>query len=284
LTLARVHYNCPISNLVRLSSIQFRTLVPTENRSPSSHHIISVVAPIANPRIMRYLENLALENLTKEITNRELGGGLIIQGRCETYSTRKDSDEMKPVKAADVKSSEGSSSKTIDSGLKTKKVLGDLIQTMNSSMLDYDFSELSPASFAQVSVGEAVQDINLHLAEITVSTPSFLNNMWRDISEAMISLPQCEAYKLVDGMFIDEVESGTVWSFNYFFCNKDIKRVLYFTCMATAKYRRLDLLGLGGGDSEMDDDEEDSIRDDGEDEDRDMDASDGGHDSDDTVE
>ncbi|KAJ1419346.1 Maf1 regulator-domain-containing protein [Ochromonadaceae sp. CCMP2298] len=234
---------------------------------------------------MRYLENLALENLTKEITNRELGGGLIVQGRCETYSTRKDSDEMKPVKSADVKSNDGSSSsKSNDNGLKTKKVLGDLIQTMNDSMLDYDFSELSPASFKQVSVVEAVQDINIHLAEITVSSPSFLNNMWRDISEAMISLPQCEAYKLVDGMFIDEVESGTVWSFNYFFCNKDIKRVLYFTCMATAKYRRLDLLGLGGGDSEMDDDEEDSIRDDRDDGDGDMDASDGGHDSDDTRE
>lgn len=206
---------------------------------------------------MKYLENLALENLTKSITSRELGGGLIIQGRCETYSTKKAGDEKKQSKILESKfadSSPTNSHAKFDVSLKTKKVLGDLIQTMNCSMVDYDFSELTPDSFSQVSITEAVQTINSHLAEITVSSPTFINDMWRDISDAMVNLSQCEVYKLVDGSFIDEVESGTVWSFNFFFCSKELKRVLYFTCMATSKYRKVDLMGLG---DESDDEEED---------------------------
>lgn len=207
---------------------------------------------------MKYLENLALENLTKSITNRELGGGLIIQGRCETYSTKKAGDEKKQSKILESKFADSGSPTTtnakFDVSLKTKKVLGDLIQTMNCSMVDYDFSELTPDSFAQVSATEAVQTINSHLAEITVASPNFINDMWRDISDAMVNLSQCEVYKLVDSSFIDEVESGTVWSFNYFFCSKELKRVLYFTCMATSKYRKVDLLGMG---DESDDEEDD---------------------------
>lgn len=208
---------------------------------------------------MKYLENLSLENLTKSITNRELGGGLVIHGRCETYSTKKAGDDKKQSKLLESKFADtvnGNGSPKSDVTLKTKKVLGDLIQTMNCSMVDYDFSELTPDSFTQISIQEAVQTINSHLAEITVSSPSFLNDMWRDMNDAMVNLMQCEVYKLVDGSFIDEVESGTVWSFNYFFCSKELKRVLYFTCMATSKYRKLDLLGMGDGNSEDEDDGE----------------------------
>lgn len=208
---------------------------------------------------MKYLENLPLENLTKSITKRELGGGLIIQGRCETYSTKKAGDDKKQSKILESKfSAENNAASNIngksDVTLKTKKVLGDLIQTMNCSMVDYDFSELTPDSFAQVNTTEAVQAINSYLAEITVSSPTFLNDMWRDISDAMVNLGQCEVYKLVDSSFIDEVESGTVWSFNYFFCSKELKRVLYFTCVATSKYRKVDLMGMG---DESESDEED---------------------------
>jgi hypothetical protein len=220
---------------------------------------------------MKYLENLALENLTKSITNRELGGGLVVHGKVELYSTKKAGDDKKQSKILESKFGDtGSSSNGVKSDvtIKTKKVLGDLIQTMNCSMVDYDFSELTPDSFTQVSTTEAIQSINSYLAEITVASPSFINDMWRDISDAMVNLTQCEAYKLIDSNFIDEVESGTVWSFNYFFCSKELKRVLFFTCMATSKYRKLNPLGLAG-DMDTDDDDDDA-------DDEPMDTSDGG--------
>ena len=37
---------------------------------------------------MKYIENLSLENLTKIITNYELGGGLVINGRIGWEATK----------------------------------------------------------------------------------------------------------------------------------------------------------------------------------------------------
>ena len=278
---------------------------------------------------MKYIENLSLENLTKIVTNYELGGGLVINGRIEVYSTKKVNDEKKQVKLIENKfdtvfnttnnniikmdcndgneddkinnstpntsaaittmtsSNNNSTSNTAqkvvnnnnknsnDSSIKTKKVLGDLIQTMNCSMVDYDFSELSPDSFVQTNINVAIQDINSHIVEITVQLPNFINNLWRDISDVMINLNQCEVYKLVDEAFIDEFENGMKWSFNYFFCSKEYKRVCYFTCIANSKYRKIDILGLN------DDDDDDDLDDDDQNV---MDTSDGVADGDDSEE
>ena len=60
---------------------------------------------------------------------------------------------------------------------------------------------------------------------MTVSNPDFLNDMWKDISEAMDNLTNCEVYKLDENTFIDEVENGMLWSFNYFFCSKELVRI-----------------------------------------------------------
>jgi len=286
---------------------------------------------------MKYIENLSLENLTKIITNYELGGGLVINGRIEVYSTKKVNDEKKQVKLIENKfdtvfntttnnnnviikmdcndenednSTDNNNSTTVnnyntnnnnsnnpvmkgvmsssessnsnnknnnnnDASIKTKKVLGDLIQTMNCSMVDYDFSELSPDSFIQTTINTAIQDINSHIAEIILQLPNFINNLWRDISDVMMNLNQCEVYKLVDEAFIDEYENGMKWSFNYFFCSKEYKRVCYFTCIANSKYRKIDILGLN-------DDDDDDMDDDGDD--HAMDTSDGVADGDDSEE
>lgn len=280
---------------------------------------------------MKYIENLSLENLTKIITNYELGGGLVINGRIEVYSTKKVNDEKKQVKLIENKfetvfnttnnniikmdcnyengddeinssttngtiitttttssniSHNNNNSSTAqkvlnnnksninDSSIKTKKVLGDLIQTMNCSMVDYDFSELSPDSFIQTNLNVAIQDINSHIVEITVQLPNFINDLWRDISDVMINLNQCEVYKLVDEAFIDEFENGMKWSFNYFFCSKEYKRVCYFTCIANSKYRKIDILGLNDDDDDDLDDDDQNV----------MDTSDGVADGDDSEE
>lgn len=193
---------------------------------------------------MKYLENLALENLTKAITNRELGGGLIINGKVETYSTKKAGDDKKTSKIIESKLSESLAQKAGVSGeaaelpAKSKKILGELIQTLNASMIDYDFSGLTPESFASISTSEAVHNINSFIAELTVNNPNFINDMWKDVSDSMGNLGSCEVYRLDDNIFLDEVENGMVWSFNYFFCSKELKRVCFFSCFASNKYNR----------------------------------------------
>ncbi len=36
-------------------------------------------------------------------------------------------------------------------------------------------------------------------------------------------------------LFLTADEKGNVWSFNYFFYNKKLKRILYFTCRGQSK-------------------------------------------------
>ncbi len=215
---------------------------------------------------MKFLENLNLEKLSNSLTNRELGGGLIVNGRVEVYSTKRAGDDKKNSKLLTSKITDiVDNSKSGNSGIgdlnfkSTKKLLVDLIQTLNASFVDYDFSELSPDSFAQTTIHEAVQNINSFFAELTISDPNFINNMWKEMSECMGQLmTQCEVYKLSENTILDEEEDEcSVWSFNYFFCNKDLKRICYFTCTATSKFRRLQSgVNTSGGAAGLEQDED----------------------------
>ncbi len=203
---------------------------------------------------MKYLENLSLENISNALTNRELGGGLVINGRIEVYSTKRAGEDKKNSKILVNKMSEivDSNSGLGDLSKVTKNLLVNLIQTLNASLVDYDFSELSPDSFSQINIQEAVQNINGHFAELTLSDPNFINRMWKEISDCMGQLmTHCEVYKLTDGMILDEEEDeSSIWSFNYFFCNKELKRICYFKCIATSKFRTHNSAGAsmaGGG-------------------------------------
>lgn len=190
---------------------------------------------------MKYLENLSLENLTKGLTNRELGGGLIVNGKIETYATKKAGEDKKSSKILGSKFSDtqGKISAIGDLGSKsTQRLLVDLIQTLNASNVDYDFSSLSADSFSLVTSSEAIQSINSHLAELTLQTPSFLNTLWKEISISMGNLTQCEVYKLNDNCIGDD-DVGSVWSFSYFFTNKDLRRICLVSCSATSKFRKL---------------------------------------------
>eukprot|EP01038_Epipyxis_sp_PR26KG_P014363 gene14363-19265_t len=183
---------------------------------------------------MKYLENISLENLTNSLRNKELGGGLVITGKVELYSTKKVGEEKKSSKLL------GNSVNNTELDNKTKKLLIDLIQTLNASFCDHDFSMLTVESFAQVSFNETIQTINTYIAEMTVTSPNFINNLWKNINESMSgNLNNCEIYKLSDGAIIDEDDNNSYWSFHYFFCNKELKRICYFTCTAFSKFRNM---------------------------------------------
>lgn len=186
---------------------------------------------------MKYLENLSLENISNSLTNRELGGGLIVNGRVEVYSTKKSGEDKRSSKILTSKISEIADNRA--NGAVTRKLLVDLIQTLNASLVDYDFSELSPDSFTQTTIQEAVQDINSHFAELTLTDGGLVNHMWKQISECMGQLvTQCEVFRLSDGTVLDEEEDeSSVWALNYFFCNKELKRICYFKCNATSRFR-----------------------------------------------
>jgi hypothetical protein len=67
------------------------------------------------------------------------------------------------------------------SNMSTRRLLIDLISTLNASFPDYDFSVVSPDSFASQDLGSSMQRVNSFLAELTIQTPGFIQDMWRAI-------------------------------------------------------------------------------------------------------
>ena len=207
---------------------------------------------------MKYLENIELEDLTKYfLTDKELGGTQIINGRCEVYSTKKAGDDKKQSKVLEQKLIENFASSDSDIALQksTTKLFVDLIQTLNASLADYDFTDLKPESFSQISCAEVVQNINSLLAELTADKANFLSDMWRSIDIAIGSLVKCGAFQLIEDPYSDEMSN--LWSFHYFLYNKESKRICYFSCAATARcHNHRDIYGTLSNYANSDDDEE----------------------------
>lgn len=42
-------------------------------------------------------------------------------------------------------------------------------------------------------------------------------------------------YRYIPDVDGDPFSDGTLWSFNYFFFNKSLKRIIFFTCIARSK-------------------------------------------------
>jgi len=111
-----------------------------------------------------------------------------------------------------------------------------LIQVLNASFPDYDFSELSPEDFRR-------EDPNLVRANITnllpaLSTDGSLSlqaSIWQAL-ETEIRIADCEIFSYKTDPDHDPFsEQHTLWYFNYFFYNKKLKRVVFFPCRAISK-------------------------------------------------
>ena len=125
----------------------------------------------------------------------------------------------------------------------SRKTLIYLILTLNHIYPDYDFSSLRAEHFTKEGTLNSVKtDIDMLLMESGKvwsarygDEEPFLEVLWRTI-DASIEVVDCDVYSyraMSEGdPFTDE---GNLWGFNYFFYNKKLKRILYFTMHATSK-------------------------------------------------
>lgn len=134
----------------------------------------------------------------------------------------------------------------------TQRLMTDLILTLNASFPDYDFSTIRPQHFAKVpSTHIAMNRTNEKLSELAASTPqgaTFLPHLYSSIDE-VIRLSECEVYSYVPPsrdddddplsfltQTLDGMESSVpLWSFNFFFVNKSLKRIVLLTCVQTMR-------------------------------------------------
>lgn len=136
----------------------------------------------------------------------------------------------------------------------TQRLMTDLILTLNASFPDYDFSNIRPSHFAKLpSQNIAINRTNEKLAELTTigkQGQNFLSQLWNAIND-VIGMNESEVYSYVppqrdddddplgfltqtlDGADTDKIVP--LWTLNFFFVNKSMKRIVLFTCVQTMR-------------------------------------------------
>lgn len=137
----------------------------------------------------------------------------------------------------------------------SRKTLFYLIATLNAAFPDYDFMDVKSDDFSKEPsrqwVANAI-DSNL-IATAGEHYKALCPSLWSAIDDE-ISLKDCDIYSYNPDLASDPFgEDGCLWSFNYFFYNKKLKRIVLFTCRAISPFYALDS-GFGS-DFAMDEDE-----------------------------
>ncbi|XP_012941235.1 repressor of RNA polymerase III transcription MAF1 homolog isoform X2 [Aplysia californica] len=118
------------------------------------------------------------------------------------------------------------------------KTLFYLISTLNASFNpDYDFSAAKSAEFSrETSLEWVVQNVNSALmAAAGDKYGAFKQQLWSSLDDE-ICLKDCYIYSYNPDMSSDPFsEEGCIWSFNYFFYNVKLKRIVFFSCRAKRK-------------------------------------------------
>lgn len=116
----------------------------------------------------------------------------------------------------------------------SRKTLIDLISLLNASYPDYEFSSLKPEDFVkEANLNMVLNSINLSLGEAFSSDEKA--KLWSTVND-IISLSNCDIYAYLPDPDSDPMAEGKIWTFNYFFYNKKLKKVLFFACYAESYF------------------------------------------------
>jgi Maf1 regulator len=130
-----------------------------------------------------------------------------------------------------------------------RRLMTDLILTLNASFPDYDFGNVRPADFLKKSVLGVMEEVNDRLSEFASRNDEhFLKGLWNAI-DSVICLSETEIFTYVPPTINDDpigfltetllehegskAGGSPLWSFNFFFVNKNLKRILLFVCVET---------------------------------------------------
>jgi hypothetical protein len=119
-------------------------------------------------------------------------------------------------------------------GTVSRKVLFNLNQTLNTAFYDYDFSYRTASSFLYYPNFEQVKEIvDKHLSATVDSYSNKLHiNLWGAIEEE-ICPSKCNIYSYITSNESDPFnEDGVMWSLNFLFFNKTLRRILLFSVRA----------------------------------------------------
>ncbi|XP_045618819.1 repressor of RNA polymerase III transcription MAF1 homolog isoform X1 [Procambarus clarkii] len=120
-----------------------------------------------------------------------------------------------------------------------RKTLFYLISTLNAAFYpDYDFSNASSQEFSrEPSLEWVMHEVERQMMAVARSEfISVESALWAALDSA-ICLRECEIYSYNPDQTSDPYsEDGCLWSFNYFFYNPRLKRIVFFTCRSVSQY------------------------------------------------
>lgn len=120
----------------------------------------------------------------------------------------------------------------------SRKTLFYLTTTLTASFHpDYDFSQARSEEFSkEPSVTCVTNAIDNNLFATANKAYSALQPQLWSALDTEIELGECEVYSYNPDLDSDPFgENGCLWSFNYFFYNKKLKRIVFFTCRAISR-------------------------------------------------
>lgn len=200
---------------------------------------------------MKFLEYTPLARINAFISSVNLGDSLL-KGKLEAYSCK--------VAGVDKKFSRSLEQEVLDtlacspsnlavsplgplSSLASRRTFIYLILTLSHMYPDYDFSILQPGHFSKEDFPESAKlKIEAYLLETAKvwaqefgEETSLLQCIWDAINE-VIGLDECEVFSYNPEFEGDSfAERGTIWSFGFFFYNRKLKRILFFSCQCLSK-------------------------------------------------
>ncbi|XP_078435877.1 transcription regulator isoform X2 [Wolffia australiana] len=210
---------------------------------------------------MKFLEYTPLNRFNIFLSNLNLGES-IIRGSLEAYSCKNTVSDQKLSFSLEHQSSDSESPSSLGDLFRRscRKTLIYLVLTLSHMYPDYDFSAVRAHLFFKEEEWDSFrQTFETYLFEAAecwepLSTISFhpyhaslfwewaiendgsslLDDMTKALDEVM-KLDECEIYSYnpdFDGNPF--LEKGAMWSFNFFFYNKKLKRVASFRCCCSS--------------------------------------------------
>ncbi|KAL1124367.1 hypothetical protein AAG570_000996 [Ranatra chinensis] len=117
----------------------------------------------------------------------------------------------------------------------SRRTLFYLIATLNAAFQpDYDFSDAKSHEFSkEPSLQWVMNSVDSNLsATVGDQYGALRTNVWSAIQDE-ITMNECDIYSYNPDLTSDPFsEDGCLWSFNYFFYNKKLKRIVFFSCRA----------------------------------------------------
>lgn len=196
---------------------------------------------------MKYLDIASFNGINSFMDNIDMGES-IVSGSIEAYSCKTVGSDRKLYKEIEHQISMSKSPKVESELLSvspfgplnesaSKKTFMYLIATLNASYFDYDFSQATPEQFRKEPNRHMITNsINTSLAGIVPNYNSDLKDKLWSAVDMEVEIQKADIYSYIPDLSSDPfTEDGVIWSFNYFFYNRALKRIIFFKCRSFSK-------------------------------------------------